>query len=149
MITEVNPKVNSERLQESEFSLAGYNIYSVNIGTLVRRGIIIYVDERLKSCEINVASDFSEFLIVKIYMANDKTLHLGALYRSPSICINNDDNLLNLVLDTISKSSRDDIIMIGDFNNKNIDWLNHVAYTQSTVSERKFVSNLQDNLLTQ
>ena len=72
----------------------------------------IYIDERLKSCEINVASDFSEFLIVKIYMANDKTLHLGALYRSPSSCINNDDNLLNL-LDTISRSSRDDIIMTG------------------------------------
>src|SRR5579872_2373665 len=148
MITEVNPKVNSEGLQESEFSLAGYNIYSVNIGTLGRRGIIIYIDERLKSCEINVASDFSEFLIVKIYMANDKTLNLGSLYRSPSSCINNDDNLLNL-LDTISRSSRDDIIMIGDFNYKNIDWLNHVAYTHSTVSEKQFVSNLQDNLLPQ
>ena len=81
-------------------------------------------------------------------MANDKTLHLGALYRSPSSCIKNDDNILNL-LHTISRSSRDDIIMFGDFNYKNIDWLNHVANTHSTVSEKKFVSNLQDNLLTQ
>ena len=43
IITEVNPKLHCEGLQESEFSLIGYNIYSVNIPMLGRSGVIIYI----------------------------------------------------------------------------------------------------------
>jgi hypothetical protein len=39
--------------------------------------------------------------------------------------------------------------MIGDFNYKNIDWVNHLTNTHSSLSEKKFLNNLQDNLLTQ
>lgn len=37
IINEVNPKANGEGLQESEFSLSGYNLYSVNIGRIKKR----------------------------------------------------------------------------------------------------------------
>ena len=148
IITEVNPKASCEGLQESEFSLTGYKIYSVNVGTSGKRGIIVYIDALLNSCEINVTSDFSEYIILKIYLEKENTLHLGAFYRSPASNINNDENLLSL-LDAICRNSRQNIILIGDFNHKHIDWVNYVADTNSSISEKKFVTNLQDNLLTQ
>ena len=147
IITEVNPKTNGDGLLESEFSINGYNLHSINIGSPGKRGILIYIDSCFKSSEVNFISDFSEYVIVKITF-NSSTLHLGAFYRSPSSDIENDGKLLSL-LDTISKSTRENILLIGDFNYKNIDWLNHASNNHSSTSEKKFVNNLQDNLLTQ
>src|SRR5438132_14025667 len=111
---------NGEGLQESEFSLSGYNLYSANIGTTKKRGVIIYVDSSFKSCEVNLTSGFEEFLVVKVCLGIDNnTIHLGAFYRSPSSCNENNDSLLSL-LDTISETIKQAIIIIGDFNYKNI-----------------------------
>lgn len=147
IITEVNPKINSEGLQESEFSLAGYNLYSLNIGNTKRRGIIVYVDADFKSSEVEIISNFSEFMLVKICLKST-TVHLGAFYRSPNSCMENDENLLSL-LDIISQTIREDVILIGDFNYKNIDWVNNVVSSHSTISEKNFLQNIEDNLLTQ
>ena len=53
------------------------------------------------------------------------------------------------LLGTINETIREDIVIIEDFNYTHIDWINHIADTHRSVSAKKCLNYLQDNLLTQ
>jgi len=91
IITEVNPKVKIEGLSEQEFSITDYNMYSVNVGLDKKRGIIIYVVDSLVATEINMLSDFSEYIFVQIKDSLQEIITVGAFYRRPSSKLKNDE----------------------------------------------------------
>src|SRR6188768_921614 len=66
IITEVNSKCSYNKMQESEFVLDGYNMYSSNIGTVSSRGIIIYVNSALHSSQVEIDTKFQECVFVQI-----------------------------------------------------------------------------------
>ena len=123
VIIEVNPKSLCNSLCESDFNLIGYNLYSLNISALNKRGIIVYVDSCFTSCQIEVANEFTECLFVKINFIKGTTVTLGAFYRSPGSSLVNDQKLLDL-LDCLKSVKYDKLLLIGDFNLPNINWSN-------------------------
>ena len=84
IITEVNSKCSYNKMQESEFVLDGYNMYSSNVGTVSSRGIIIYVNSALHSSQVEIDTKFQECVFVEINMCNARNFLVGGFYRSPN-----------------------------------------------------------------
>ena len=113
-MTEANAKVSFSPMQDFEFNITGYNLYSVNIGLKGHRGIIMYVDNNFSSSPLEINSDFSEFLCVNIRDQNE-TLSVCAIYRSPSSKALNDAGLFKL-LSMLNDFTAGKCMFIGDFN---------------------------------
>ena len=148
IITEVNSKVPVNNLNESEFNLNGYNLFSINVGLSKKRGIIIYIDNSFSACQIEILSDFSEVLCVQIKHVDKYLLTICAVYRSPNSTIQNDLLLLDLIKH-VSKYSK--LLLAGDFNFSRINWSTGTVEGDagSKSSAYKFISCLNDLFLTQ
>ena len=150
VITEVNPKVCAKYIQDSEFNISGYNMFSANVGKDRSRGILIYVDKRYLAIELDIESLFSEYLFVQINMANKRHLTIGAFYRSPSSSKENDEGMHDLICN-MNKKCPNSLLLIRDFNYPGINWKNWTSTGGSHLESagNKFISCLQNNLLLQ
>ena len=80
VITEINSKTLTNKMQECEFNLDGYVLYSKNIGKTHFRGVLIYCSDFLQSCEVELSSNFDEFLLIRIKQKdNCANLFIGKL----------------------------------------------------------------------
>ena len=50
---------------ESEFLLDGYNIFSVNVRNKEHRGIIVYIDQKLRASQVDIPTEFQECCLSK------------------------------------------------------------------------------------
>ena len=72
---------------------------------------------------------------------------LGNIYRSPQSDIHNDIELFNLI-SKVSSLNNSQFVLVGDFNLPDIDW-NNWSSNQGSVSSKKFIDVLRDNMLIQ
>jgi Reverse transcriptase (RNA-dependent DNA polymerase)/Endonuclease-reverse transcriptase len=149
-ITEVNSKALKNKMQESEFNLDGYNIFSMHLGENKYRGILMYVDKSLQASEFEVTTNFEECLFVQIKENNKSTLLVGTLYRSPSSRVDNDGYLCELI-SHINTQHVGKKLLLGDFNYPKIDWKNWTidGSIDSSSSEGNFLESLRYYLLLQ
>ena len=87
-------------------------------------------------------------MLVKIRFDSNRILNIGAVYRSPTSTADNDQNLLNLI-NKLSKSNGEELLIIGDFNYRNINWNTNTLGMNNTASEENFLNCIRSNLLTQ
>jgi hypothetical protein len=146
VITEINSKSLVNKMCDSEFSMNGFTLYSKNVGKLNARGILIYCNNSLQSCEVEIVNNFQECLLIRI-VQNNSYLYVGAFYRSPNSDANNDFNLCKLV-DEICKGFVGNKLLLGDFNFPNINW-SQWSVAGSVSSSFNFLSCLRNNLLSQ
>ncbi|MFI5407563.1 MAG: hypothetical protein ACHQ1D_13755, partial [Nitrososphaerales archaeon] len=143
IITEVNSKVAKNKMQESEFHIDGFVLFSTNVGALQSRGIIMFVNNLVPCTHANICTKFEECLFVKIHGSSGNNLLIGVFYRSPNSLPDNDRNLYN-DLDKLRSDFCGKILLIGDFNFPGINWSN---WTSSCVnfnsSEKLFLAILQ------
>lgn len=142
IITEVNPKVFVADLQESEFYIKGYSMFSCNLGTDKKRGIIVYVSQMFTSVSVDILCNFSEYCVVKI----ENVVTIAAIYKSPSSSANNNAMLYELI-DKLNKEHPKNLLLVGDFNFHNIDWKNWNCHSNNNCSQ--FLNCLRKNLLSQ
>ena len=140
----------SNNLLESEYNLVGFNMYCINVSTVNRRGIIVYVDSALSSCVLEVDEEFTEFLFVKVKGVKGNSITIGTFYRSPNSSLENDVKLVKL-FDSLKSIIPGNLLLLGDFNLPNINWTTNTVDNNSNVNSTayKFVSCLNDNFLTQ
>lgn len=118
-ITEVKYKSNTT-FTIPELNLQGYKIFWNNFELKQTRGIIIYVADVLESEVVEIDSQFNEFLFVNIKCKSECTLLLGIIYRSPNSKFDNCTLLQNLITRACAHKNKE-IIILGDFNFKDID----------------------------
>ena len=123
-ITETLPKTRNPNLTPPIHHIPGYNGFHRSTG----RGISVYIDQDLKSEEVRLPSDFSEAICVNVLLQNSKTLTLGCIYRSPNSSSENNDKLLDLLYQA-TLQAKDYLIIVGDFNIKEINWDEHCVNT--------------------
>jgi len=58
---------------------------------------------------------------------------VGAFYRSPNNSVENNSKLLSL-LDSINSKITGKLLLVGDFNPPNINWLNHTIENNSSTN---------------
>ena len=76
-ITEVNSKLLTNKMLESEFNIEDYNIFIAHVSEAKFRGIIVYVDVNIEASQVNVTSTFDEFILIQIKTINQNNLLFG------------------------------------------------------------------------
>ena len=150
VITEVNSKTFCNNLLESELYLGGYVLFSMNVAVVNKRGILVYVDSDLVSCQLDLDEDFSEFIFIKISNLVGHPVTIGAFYRSPGSTTENDLKMFKLI-NNVCTSTQGKLLLLGYFNLPNINWSNSSVNSNLPINSAsyKFVSCLRDNFLTQ
>ena len=87
-----------------------------------KRGCIIYVQNCLVSSSHPISSsDYEETVGCYIHLQIGDKLSVVCVYRSPNSSNMNNDKLLNLI-DQVIEGNSSHILLLGDFNYRNIDW---------------------------
>lgn len=146
-ITELLPKnrTNNTINTEVEFQLEGFqNFYGANN----KRGVMICVSNHIKAQKLeeltNNKHEEQVWCILKIQ--NGPDLLIGCMYHSPNSTQENFDTMLNHINEVCKDHNRAHIVIMGDFNRPDIDWVN---YNGKSDRDIKFIETLQDNFLTQ
>ena len=85
------------------------------------RGIAIYIKSALKATQFTTESKAKEFLWCRIKLKDQNEIVFGCIYRSPS---STSENLLyiNRMLKSVIDQRFSHILIVGDFNMKEINW---------------------------
>ena len=88
-----------------EYELEGYDIYDRNvIGTVVGRGLLLYVDKRLKANLIQMKQEYTENLCIEV-RGTERSAIITSIYRSPNGSSTEDENLNKLIRNLIVKKA--------------------------------------------
>ncbi|MEW8548552.1 MAG: reverse transcriptase domain-containing protein [Candidatus Thiodiazotropha sp.] len=114
------------------------------------RGCIIYVKSTIPASCVNIGVDFLESVWCRIDLTGSDKLLLGCVYRSPNSTMENNQELLNLFA-RISETNLSHVLIMGDFNVKEIDWKTNFSSTNmnETHFASLFLESVRDSFLYQ
>ena len=112
------------------------------------RGIAVYINSELNATEVCFKTRSKENIWCNIKLKNNDTLLVGCIYRSPT---NNNDNTIQLMdlLQEVCDSKPNHLILTGDFNYKEIDWITWYTNTHENHRASLFVEKIRDLFLYQ
>ena len=109
-------------------------------------GCIIYISKELKSFTCreleHVQGDDAIWCWVKL--SNDTKILIGCMYRAPSSPNENNDRLLNQLIQANEVLGQNRILLMGDFNFKEINWLEEEVAGPLTAAPNKFYECIND-----
>ena len=147
-INEVKPKTKKVQYNPAEYDVDPNKLYDKwdnNLDNEVGRGQILMVKKSLKSKQVYMNSSFSEGLFAEIKLRNHDRLIVALIYRSESEGNIMADELNKLICELNSKGYTH-ILIMGDFNYRNIDWFSMSSTVQI---ENKFIDCISEAYLTQ
>lgn len=142
-ITETLPKYYNPDLYEN-FNLPGYEGFHANRG----RGVSTYVKSGYLTELFVPQTDFTENVFVKISINSNTILLVGCIYRSPNSEESNNDALLAL-LDEANRIKCSHLIILGDFNYKEVNWELRSVQTRANHPASKILDKVNDLFLDQ
>ena len=144
-VTEVKPKNYRYALQSCEIKIQGYTLYE-NLSEQ-GRGICIYIDEKLSAIQTDIETYGSEECIwIEIKGEGQENLIVGCVYRSPNS--SEENNLkINKMVQNLDCSKK--ILMMGDFNYKEIVWSDPDNVHATEPKAELFLESTRDSFLYQ
>ena len=143
-VTEVLPKVDTDLDCSSVlYQLEGYSSFPSVNGV---RGIIIYAKNSLNVSPNNHLNSLYNDGSWCDWIIDNDTVLLGAVYRSPSSeesCVT-----INRLLNEAAHQGHR-LLITGDFNMKDVDWVNCTTCHNENHYEFEFIETLRDNFLFQ
>ena len=147
-ITEALPKNARYPVQNAEFQIEGYDMYTNIEGA--HRGVIIYTAKYLKASVIDTQSiQCKESCWVEISLRNRDTLLVGCIYRSPNNSSFDNTNLLSALRSACEIHKYTHVMICGDFNCPHIDWEDGTTNAAETTIDHQLLECLRDCYLTQ
>ena len=120
-ITEVNPKNARLPLRENEIHLNGYTVFT-NL-TEEGRGVALYIRDSLTVSKFESSVGYRDSVWVDVSVSKSRPLRIGTIYRSPNNSEEMNEALLNHIRRVCIETQNDrDMVIMGDFNCKDIDW---------------------------
>ena len=132
----------------SELVLPNYELY---VSSLVNgRGVATYIHESISSIVVeNLTTElFQKSVWCCCKLDNNDKLLIGNIYRSPNSSPEKYKNL-NILLKTEVQAACSHILITGDFNYKDIDWLTIESKVEIESHTSIFLENIRDLYLTQ
>ena len=130
---------------DEEINLKGFTVYrkdrhSVKPGR--RGGVVLYISNALVSSNCDDLNRYkAESVWCNLHIDNGNILIVGVCYRSPTI----EDHELDQLFGSIKQASRNQILIMGDFNYPDTDW-DTMCHNSSSSN---FVDLVLDNFLIQ
>ena len=147
-VNEVLPKKSMFLVQEQELQIDGFNMVS-NLEATSRtsiRGLVLYINNNFTYTVKELDNDFQEYIFIDVILFTGSVVSIGLIYRSPNSSYQNNILLLK-VISEFCETSKDNLIILGDFNLPRIDWANN--HTIQNSYEEEFLGCLMDNYLHQ
>ena len=156
LITEVIPKSQKNPIVASLLDVGGYIPHfsflpeDDNLGSKGFRGVAIYHRDHLDVVKVEF-EDFTDHVWIEVQTVTGPLL-VGCVYRSPSDDINMESSMksskrVSGLLDAACLRN-DSVVIVGDFNYKDIDWTNEYAHPDQRHLIH-FLNKLKDNFLYQ
>ena len=148
-ITEVIPKNYRYPVQKAERKISeDYNIFPECISNM-GRGITIQLHKSIEAQEVNIQTTFEESIWCEGKLEGNDRLLIGCIYRSESGTTENNNKLRELIR-KISTLGYSHVLIMGDFNYKDIKWENwSTPGCNESSDEFLFVEALQDSFFHQ
>jgi len=108
-------------------------------------GLVLYVKDHLEASlsPMPIANKFKESIWYNITLDSRKLL-VGLDYRSPSSETANDDFLLMMLKEAIVQGDKRRVLIIGDFNYPDVDYVNETVRAGEGASSTKFFNKTQE-----
>ena len=148
-ITEVIPKNYRYPVQKAEIKISeDYNIFPECISNM-GRGITIQLHKSIEAQEVNIQTTFEESIWCEGKLEGNDRLLIGCIYRSESGTTENNNKLRELIR-KISTLGYSHVLIMGDFNYKDIKWENwSTPGCNESSDEFLFVEALRDSFFHQ
>ena len=113
-------------------------------------GIMLLIRDSLEVTEVPELSEsmFEESVWCMIHLSKKKKLLIGLCYRSPNSSTEN-NNQLNSLLHIINNVNASGILIMGDFNYRQIKWSDGIVESSDNSEAAKFFHATQDAFLYQ
>ena len=142
----------NESILDAEVHIKNYNIIRSDRTIRKQGGVALFLHDSVSVNEENKFSDnYTESIMVHIKKCK---LTIVVLYRAPQTPINSFKNCLNSVTSFIDKNKDSDVILVGDFNLRFINWqMETINKLGVTIEEQEqasiFMNFTHKHLLTQ
>ena len=138
-------------VNETEFHINGYGMFSTLISAEEGPGIIIYVTSDINATKLNLFDfHYIEATGIKIKLRSSDWLFLIAVYRSPNChvdCLGELEKLLDYDKEGPVKASHS--VILEDFNLRQIYWETETSNVNENHLDTKFLEAVRDNFLFQ
>ena len=140
-----------DNICDSEIQLSGYNMFrndrcgSQGGGILlcIHKSLMCTPSEKLKAVRMD------ESLWYLVSLSKNTTLLIGLIYRSPTSVESNNSKLLEIFQIISQQYSHTQLLLMGDFNFPDINWVDSHCSSSSTLLSAKFLDVIQDSFLIQ
>ena len=123
-LTEVQPKVTSFQIASEIYQIEGYSLFSSDLNH--GRGTLICIKEAIGATDFNITDTYQEYLWCKLSLASGDKLVISCIYRSPHWTAKIISKLYDMLINVCARNISH-ILILGDFNFKEIDW-NFLSY---------------------
>ncbi len=145
-VTEVLPNGDCELTPEVEFHMKGYDLLLPKHTT---RGTALYVRDSIPHRIHDLTQiEYNDHIWALIEPQAGKKILLGCVYRSPNSTPSNNQKLLDVLSEACSAPSTY-LLILGDFNFKEIDWVLGIANCRVDHPASLFLDTVSENFLTQ
>ena len=128
------------------FIIQGFDCILNNEG----RGTLLFIRNNLEYVNLSHCEDiFSPCTVCKINIDKDNEFIFGVIYRSPSCTEEESLNVNKLICYISEKYIRSNVILVGDFNYRDIDWKKDLSGTGDKQLASKFLKCIHSNYLVQ
>ena len=117
-LTEVLPKATTFQCTPEVYQIEGYTLFNSDFKQ--GRGTLIFIREVLGATDFEVIDSCHDCVWCKLSLAKGDKLILGCIYRSPHSTVENITKLYDM-LTSICASNPSHILILGDFNFKEIN----------------------------
>ncbi|XP_033731479.1 uncharacterized protein LOC117321118 [Pecten maximus] len=115
--------------------------------TFLKRDVVIYIKNTINAEIEELPSPFQEYSSSMIKLSGNDNLLVCCVYRSPNS--SNENNNLNYLIDIMENTHTSHVLLVGDFNYKEIDWEKQMSSTGPNHPSTKFLETIRDKLLSQ
>ena len=137
-------------IQDAELAIKGFNMFRTDRPNSKGGGLLLYVREDLKStmCTDLMKASFKESMWCMVSLGQTNLL-VGLIYRAPSSDSKNDDDLLDLLDIAVMQPKMAHILLLGDFNYPEIDYVHNVVKAKDNAPSSRFMDKTQELFLCQ
>ena len=128
------------------FIISGFECIMNNAG----RGTLLFLRNGLEYVTLSQYEDlFSPCTICKIKLNKENDLIFGVIYRSPNSTEEGALNMNKLISRISERFNGNSILLVGDFNYRDIDWKKDMSNTNDSHVASKFLDCVHENFLYQ
>ena len=153
LIKEKNPDLISiteswgnDSITDGIFAIKGYNMYRDDKTTSTGGGALLYIKDKIEQrvCKAFGSMAFESSVWCWIVGKGGKKILVGSVYRSPNSTGVNDGLLTQMITKANEIAGQNRLLVLGDFNLPNIDWVNDEMRSNSRQIERKLYDIFND-----